>query len=649
MRKVLFLIAPLLYFGLTVNGQNFTIAWQNTIGGSSEDKLTTMDTTSDGGYILGGYSSSPVSSDVTEASVSTDFWVVKMAADGSVTWQNMINADNLDYLQSIHQTMDGGYIVGGTTDSDMGLDKSENTIGLHDYWVIKLDGSGDIVWENTIGGTGDDYLLEAIQTAEGGYMIGGWSASGISGDRTLPTQGLNDIWMLKLNAAGTISWQKNYGGSVQETVHDFFQTSDGGYVLGGSTNSPVSGDLWETTNGGNDFWVLKLNDLGTIQWARTIGGADDDGLNEIHETSDGGFITGGYSHSDISGDKTEDSRGFSDYWAVKLSSAGQVIWDKTIGGDDYESINSLKPTMDGGYILGGQSQSGISGDKTEATRGSWDYWVIKLDSMSDIEWQRTLGGSSWDYCKEIIQINSNSYLLAGYSASNISGEKMENSLGLEDFWMIEIECAPSTHTLTENACDSYISPSGNYTWLNSGIYTDILTNANGCDSIITINLTVDSVDVSVTQSGNLLQANAFGGANYQWVDCDNNFSTILTEVNQFFTATNNGNYAVIIWQNGCIDTSTCYSVTSIGMNESYELPGNIQLYPNPTEGTFTLDLGDVKKAVSVEITNAMGQLIYSRLLATERSILLHLNQPAGVYFVRIISCERTTVIKLIRE
>ena len=165
----------------------------------------------------------------------------------------------------------------------------------------------------------------------------------------------------------------------------------------------------------------------TIQWQNTIGGSGYDYLHSIQQTSDGGYVLGGTSNSNISGDKTDSSQGSYDYWVVKLDASGVIQWQNTIGGSGFDRLFSIQQTSDGGYVLGGYSYSNISGDKTENSQGSADYWVVKLDSSGTIQWQNTIGGSGWDMLYSIQQTSDGGYVLGGYSDSNISGDKTENS------------------------------------------------------------------------------------------------------------------------------------------------------------------------------------------------------------------------------
>jgi len=391
----------LLFILLTATVQAQEIEWQNTIGGNYTDQLYSIQQTTDGGYILGGWSESYISGDKTENSFGgSDYWVVKLDSIGNIQWQNTIGGNSGDGLYSVQQTTDGGYILGGVSTSNISGDKTENSQGYIDYWVVKLDASGNIQWQNTIGGNSDDYLTSIQQTTDGGYILGGWSNSNISGDKTENSQGYFDYWVFKLDPSGNIQWQNTIGGSINDQLYSIQQTIDGGYILGGWSNSNISGDKTENSQG-TDYWVVKLDASGNIQWQNTIGGSFLDYLNCMQQTSDGGFILAGSSQSGISGDKTEDSQGGSDYWVVKLDAFGNIQWQNSIGGNSDDYLTSIQQTIDGGYILGGYSNSGISGDKTENYQGDYDYWVVKLDATGNIQWQNTIGGNSWD---ELISI-----------------------------------------------------------------------------------------------------------------------------------------------------------------------------------------------------------------------------------------------------
>ena len=296
-----------------------------------------------------------------------------------------------------------------------------------------------IQWQNTIGGSENDVLYAVVQTLDGGYILGGVSESNISGDKTENSVGFTDYWIVKIDVSGNIEWQNTIGGFSTERLRAVFQTSNGDYIIGGSSFSNIGGDKTEDSNGQSDYWVLKLNNSGNIIWQNTIGGNSGENLNSIIPTVDDGFLIGGSSSSDISGDKTENSNGGGDYWIVKLNAEGEVQWDKTIGGFRDDDLESIAQTLDGGFILGGSSDSDISGDKTENSNGDYDYWVVKTDEFGNIEWQNTIGGDQGDELHEIIQNVDGSYILAGDSNSNSSGDKSENKIGSPDYWIIKLD------------------------------------------------------------------------------------------------------------------------------------------------------------------------------------------------------------------
>ncbi|MBK9729795.1 MAG: T9SS type A sorting domain-containing protein [Chitinophagaceae bacterium] len=447
--KNLFIIAFAVFcFSFSIATAQVTapeIQWQNTIGGNDSDELSSVIQTSDGGYLLGGSSTSDISGDKTETYQGyADYWIVKLNSSGNIEWQNTIGGEYDNYVYSVIQTTDGGYLIGGYSTSGISYDKTEVCQGGTDYWLVKLNSSGNIEWQNTIGGSSNDLLRSLIQTADGGFLLGGYSSSGISGDKTEANQGASynsDYWVVKLDGSGNIEWQNTIGGNYDDILCSVIQTTDEGYMLGGYSNSDISGDKTEANHGASysgDYWVVKLNNFGNIEWQNTIGGSDGEVLASVIQTTDAGFLVGGISTGGISGDKTEASQGNNDYWVVKLDGLGNIQWQNNIGGSSNDNAVSVVQTTEGGFLLGGNSSSGISGDKTEASQGDFDYWMVKLNSSGNIQWQNTIGGSSWDYVQSIIQTTDGGYLLGGYSYSGISGDKTEASYGFRDYWVVKL-------------------------------------------------------------------------------------------------------------------------------------------------------------------------------------------------------------------
>jgi hypothetical protein len=283
----------------------------------------------------------------------------------------------------------------------------------------------------TFGGSEDDNLKSIISTADGGFIIAGSSRSDISDDKTDSNRGCEDFWIIKINSLGIKIWDKTFGGNHCETLESMISTEDGGFIIVGSSNSDISGEVTEINNGGSDFWVIKFNSLGQKKWERMYGGSKNDDAKSIVATSDRGFIIVGMSKSDISGDKTEESKDYNksksgDYWAVKINLNGDKVWDKTYGGGSIDYPKSIIATSDGNYIITGMSQSDISGEKTEANKGYGDYWVVKIDIYGQKIWDKTYGGNYSDAATAMIQTPDDGGIIIGSSNSNNFDGKLEN-------------------------------------------------------------------------------------------------------------------------------------------------------------------------------------------------------------------------------
>src|SRR5688572_1939276 len=341
----------------------------------------------------------------------------------SKMWDKTYGGAGAEDMSRIKQTTDGGYIMAGISDSGINGDKSQASRGGLDYWIVKTDASGVKLWDKTFGGSSEDNLKSIQQTADGGYILGGYSNSPVSGDKTQPAKNDFDYWIIKLDASGNKTWDKNIGGNAIDHLYAIKQTSDGGYILAGTSTSGIGDDKSSAPKGGTDFWIVKFHAAGYVSWDKTFGGSGADALYDVQQTSDGGYILVGNSASGISGDKSQPSFGLNDFWVVKIDANGIKTWDKTLGGNDDEvMLNAVQQTTDGGYILGGSSTSGIGGDKTEASKGGADFWVVKLDANGIKTWDKTIGGSGADNLRSLQQAADGGYILGGTSASGISGD-----------------------------------------------------------------------------------------------------------------------------------------------------------------------------------------------------------------------------------
>jgi len=280
--------------------------FQKMEGGSGDDGANSIQQTRDGGYIVAGLSFSTDIPGVTNHG-SADYYLLKLNAKGAVVWQKMYGGSGIDFAYSIQQTRDGGYIVAGHSSS---TDIPGVTIhGINDCYLLKLDANGAVVWQKMYGGSGDDFAYSIQQTRDGGYIVAGYSSSTNK-----------DYYLLKLDATGAVVWQKMYGGSFDDVAYSIQQTLDNGYIVAGyatSTNIPGV-----TNHGGSDYYLLKLDVNGAMVWQKMYGGSGDDEAYSIQQTSDGGYIVAGLSTStDI---PKVFNHGGEDYYLLKLDANGNL-------------------------------------------------------------------------------------------------------------------------------------------------------------------------------------------------------------------------------------------------------------------------------------------------------------------------------------
>jgi len=349
---------------------------QKTFGGNGDDVAHSVQETTDGGYIVAGYTTS-------FGDVDPDVYVLKLNSDGSLAWEKTFGGSSWDKAYSIQQTTDGGYIVAGYITSFGALNA--------DVYVLKLNSDGSLAWEKTFGGNGDDGATSIQQTTDGGYIVAGYTDSFGAGG--------SDAYVLKLNSDGSLAWQKTFGESGHDRAYSIQQTTDDGYIVAGYT------DTFGADN--HDIYVLKLNSDGSLAWEKTFGGNHYDGAYSIQQTTDGGYIVaGGYITSFGAVDR--------DIYILKLNSDGSLAWEKTFGGNNYDEAYSIQQTTDGGYIVAGCTGS--------FGAGNYDVYVLKLNSDGSLAWQKTFGGVSEDYAYSVQETADGGYIVAGdtYSFRKLS-------------------------------------------------------------------------------------------------------------------------------------------------------------------------------------------------------------------------------------
>jgi hypothetical protein len=470
--------------------------WDKTFGGCGTDDFTSMKPTADGGYIFAGYSVSNITGDKSEDMRGfSDYWIVKTDANGNKLWDKTIGGNKEDDLKAIEQTPDGGYVLAGWSYSEISAEKSQNakTFDYADYWVMKLDVNGNKIWDKVIGGNLNDYLNTMIVTSDGGILLVGWSGSNVGFDKSQSTQASMDAWVVKLDANGNKLWDKTFGGFGIDNLNAVQETSDGGFILGGTVQ--LSGNIFSQGGyGGYDYWVLKLNSSGNEVWSKVFGGSKDDKLTSVCQASDGGYIVGGYSSSEKNNNKSQDPIGGEDYWVLKLNSNGNKEWDKVFGGTGNDLLNSVQQTFEGGFILGGNSASLIGFDKSEAPRGGSDFWILKIDVSGNKIWDKTIGGNMNDELYSVQQTSDGNFILGGSSQGGIGYEKSQPGQGFGDYWVVRLaspdtpittkftyQCNGTTSGIQANIIGIPPAKAGNLSWaityLENGISKTVTSTA----------------------------------------------------------------------------------------------------------------------------------------------------------------------------
>jgi len=456
MKRILLILLSL-FFITNAFSQYPGIQWQKCLGGSADETGYCIRQTSDSGYIVCGSAISN-NGDVTGNHGNSDIWVIKLNINGSINWQKTYGGSSSDVGFSIQQTYEGGYILVGYTVSNDG-DVTSNH-GGSDIWIIKLNASGGITWQKTYGGTGYDAGYSISQTTDSGYIVAGNTKS-TDGDVTGFHGGLDDIWILKINKNGTLLWQKCLGGSDDDYTYNnqvVQQTKEGGYIVAGCTRSGDGNVTGYHGGAGPDAWVIKLNDTGGISWEKTYGGTSYDEANSILQLSDSSYIIGGGSAS-TDGDVTGYHGGGSyDMWVLKITSSGGLTWQKCLGGSGDDMAYSTQQTTDGGYIFCGYTSS-ADGDVSNLN-GGYDMWVVKLNATGSLLTQTALGGDSDDFAYSVRQTFDNGYVLTGYTKSHngdVSG-KHGGTDGSEDMWVVKLNKNLKVEPLLSNTNNIKVYP-----------------------------------------------------------------------------------------------------------------------------------------------------------------------------------------------
>ena len=353
---IIVFVFPLIGFGQ---------GWEQTFGGTSEDLGLSVQQTSDGGYIITGYTYS-------FGDGNRDIYLIKTFEDGNLIWETVFGGEEGDSGRSVQQTYDGGYIICGYTGSFGN--------GIYNVYLIKTDENGQEEWSQIFGeDSGYSHGQSVQQTYDGGYIITG----------TIGT----DVYLIKTDENGVEEWSQTFGGEYDDRGYSVQQTTDGGYIITGCYIDSID----SFGNGSSDLYLIKTDENGVEEWSQTFGGEDEDEGRLVQQTTDGGYIITGRTESFGNGGR--------DVWLIKTDENGVEEWSQTFGGGDDDEGHSVQQTVDGGYIITGTTGSFGNGGK--------DVWLIKTDESGEEEWSQTFGENLTEWGRSVQQTSDGGYIITG--------------------------------------------------------------------------------------------------------------------------------------------------------------------------------------------------------------------------------------------
>jgi len=688
MKKTLIILLFIGCLFTTAQAQNAFLEWADGMGGTGSDVGRSVTTDGSGNVYTVGWFEDTVDFDPGVgvfnliSNGGKDIFIQKLDGNGNFIWAKSIGGVGDDRAYSI--VYDNWLFITGwfedTVDFNPGIGTS-NLIsnGGKDIFTIKMDGLGNLMEKISVGGSLDDGGLS--------ITIDMWDAVSVTGffsdtvdfnpDTTLTynlvSAGGYDAFIMSFYGGASLNSLTvalSFGGVGFDwgigIESDPWQL-DYVYVTGVFENSFFFFDAWGnvfplSSNGGLDVFVTKITGGvggGLSLWVNSFGGSLNDYGNSLTNPGFDLYVTGSYQgtvdfNPQVFPSSYLTSVGGEDIFVQKLDEGnGNVIWTKSMGGTQndrayfiysYGTCCSIPIYLTGSF-MGTADFDPNNGVYNLTSNGSEDIFVQKMGNNGNINWTKSFGGIATDI----------GYAVTDYQNVHVTGSFQNTadfdpdcgvtnliSQGNEDIFVLKLG---QTNAVSLSACLGYASPSGNYIWTTSGTYSDTIIGGtfNGCDSIFTINLTINGSDTSVFNFDPTLISNELS-ASYQWIDC-NTLLPIVGDTNQSFTAPSNGSYAVVLTKNGCSDTSACITITNVGIGENV-LSSSISIHPNPTSNQLIISSKQVKMD-AIKIIDVAGKLVSSKTLKNNAIDVVDL--PKGIYFIQLISKEIIITKKFVKN
>ncbi len=599
-----------------------------------------------------------------------DIFFQKLDSAGNFIWAKRMGGIDHDLAYSISiDTYSNLYITGyfeGTADFDPDTGTTYLTSsGNYDIFIQKFDAAGNFLWVKQTGGASTDYGRSIVVDSNANIYTTGHFSGTVDFDPGIGTAYLStpnsnfDAFIQKLDSAGNFIWAKRMGGLGQARGLSLSLDANSNIHTTGWFSSTIDFDPGVgisnlTSVGGFDVFILKLDSSGNFIWVNQIGSTQYDYGYSIANDSYGNVYTTGMFYNTVdfdpgSGVTNLTSAGLSDYFIQKLDTAGNLIWAKQMGSTDYDRGSSIVIDKNDNVYVTGTFVDTVDFDPGSGTHnlishnGSLDIFIQKIDASGNLLSIEQIKGTNREYPYSITTDYQGNIYTTGQFELTADFDPGPGTASLSvinhfDVYILKLsQCPMDSTTDTIVACNYY-------TWIDGITYTSsnntstyTLTNYHGCDSIITLKLTIDTVDTGITSNDPIITANA-NGATYQWLDCNNNYSLILGSTSQNFIATANGDYSVEVTQIPCIDTSICISISTVNITENI-LINKISVSPNPVTNQINIKFEkQLDRKHEIAIFNIFGQqLIYKQIDGNTKYSLDVSTLKSGMYFYSIIS------------
>lgn len=651
---------------LYLSAQEVNLEWAKQMLGDSFEDGRAIATDANGNVYATGHFLTVVDFDpgpgTTEltSNGSHDIFIQKLDPNGNLVWVRQIGGTAADRGYGITIDVNGNvYTVGefqDTVDFDPGTGTTELTSsGFNDIFIQKMDSNGNFIWARHMGGGTTDWGLSiATDSNENVYTTGyfaGTSDFDPGVDSTnLTTLGLDDIFIQKLDANGNLIWVKQMGGTGMDQGRSI--TIDGNsnvYTTGRFSETvdfdPGPGIMNLSSKGALDSYIQKLDSNGNFLWVRQMGGIFTDEGNAITLDVNGNICTTGIFTDTVDfdpgvGTTNLIANGQFDIFIQKLDPNGNFLWAKQMGGISGDYGNSITTDANGSVYTTGTFEELVDFDPGLDTTildggGGRDVYIQKLDSNGNFIWVRQIGNFFSSTSHSItVDVNNSVLTIGSFSGTADFDPGIDTlfftSLGGQDIFIQKLsQCSSTFGTDVQTACEPY-------TWIDGITYTSsndtasyTLVNAAGCDSLVTLDLTIQTIDTLIAIMNHTIIANN-DSATYQWIDCVTN-TILVGETSQTFTPAVNGTYAVILTENGCSDTSECVILSSVAI-EQLEPTDVLRIYPNPSkDGRFSIQSD--AKIERIQIYDLKG-----RLLLEKKNQIQNLYVPelqSGLYYIQI--------------